>query len=300
MLCIGVRVRKIWCFAINVILTNRTMGPRMKPQIAIIALGLGAALGALAQQAQQAPTGYTDTPTLPGSNWRVHDEARPRPPLVIPGTCSTATVPGSAPSDAVVLFDGTSLSAWRTENGTPPQWKIQDGYLEVAGGSGDIVTRQDFGDSQLHVEFRTPSPPKGNSQERGNSGVFLFGIYEVQVLDSFNNPTYADGQASAIYGQSPPLVNASRPPGEWQSYDIVYTGPRFKDGKVAVPGYVTVFHNGVITQNHTQILGATKHRVLPMLIEHGPRGPIKLQDHGNPVRYRNIWIRPLGSVDNPA
>ena len=216
----------------------------MKPQTAIIALGLAAALGALAQQAQQAqqaPTGYTDTPTLPGSNWRVHDEARPRPPVVTPGTCSTATVPGSPPSDAVVLFDGTSLAAWRTENGAPPKWKIQDGSLEVV----------------------------------------------------------ADGQASAIFGQSPPLVNASRPPGEWQSYDIVYTGPRFKDGKVAVPGYVTVFHNGVITQYHTQILGATKHRVLPTLIVHGPNGPIKLQDHGDPVRFRNIWIRPLGS-DNPS
>jgi hypothetical protein len=273
------------------------MGTRMKSRIAFIAASLAAALGA---QAQQAPTGYTDTPTIPGGKWRVHDDARPRPPVLTPGSCSTATAPGSPPSDAVVLFDGTGLAAWRTENGAPPKWKIQDGYLEVVGGSGDIVTRQEFGDSQLHVEFRTPSPPKGNSQERGNSGVFLFGIYEVQVLDSFDNPTYADGQASAIYGQSPPLVNASRPPGEWQSYDIVYSGPRFKDGKVAVPGYVTVFHNGVITQNHTQILGATKHRVLPTLIVHGPQGPIKLQDHGNPVRFRNIWIRPLGSVDNPS
>lgn len=269
----------------------------MKSQIAFIAVTLTVALGA---GAQQAPTGYTDTPTIPGSKWRVHDDARPRPPIITPGTSSTASVPGSAPSDAVVLFDGTSLAAWRMEDGAPAKWKVQDGYLEVAGGSGDIVTKQDFGDSQLHVEFRTPAPPKGNSQERGNSGVFLFGLYEVQVLDSFNNPTYADGQASAVYGQSPPLVNASRPPGEWQSYDIVYTGPRFKDGKIAVPGYVTVFHNGVITQNHTQILGATKHRVLPMLIVHGPAGPIKLQDHGNPVRYRNIWIRPLGSADDSA
>src|ERR1700675_3771932 len=142
------------------------MGPLMKSPIAIIVLGLAAALGA---HAQQAPTGYTDTPTIPGSKWRVHDDARPRPPTVTPGTCSTATVPGSPPSDAVVLFDGTSLAAWRTENGAPPQWKIQDGYLEVVGGSGDIVTKQDFGDSQLHVEFRTPAPPKGNSQERGNS-----------------------------------------------------------------------------------------------------------------------------------
>jgi len=266
----------------------------MKSQLRFVALGVAAVLCA---QAQQAPTGYTDTPTIPGSNWRVHDDARPRPPVITPGTSSTATVPGAVPSDAVILFDGTGLAAWRAETGAPAKWKIQDGYLEVVGGSGDIVTKEDFGDSQLHVEFCTPSPPTGSSQARGNSGVFLFGIYEVQVLDSYNNPTYADGQAASIYGQSPPLVNASRPPGEWQSYDIVYTGPRFKDGKVAVPGYVTVLHNGVITQNHTEILGATKHRVLPVSVVHGPKGPIKLQDHGSPVRFRNIWIRPLGSLD---
>ncbi len=251
---------------------------------------------ALSAQEQKAPTGYTDTPTIPGSKWRVHDDARPRPPVITPGTCSTQDMPGKAPSDAVVLFDGTSLAAWRTQNGEPAKWKVEKGYMEVVPGAGDIWTRQNFGDSQLHVEFSTPSPPKGNSQERGNSGVLLYGIYEIQVLDSFNNLTYADGQASAVYGQSPPLVNASRPPGEWQVYDIVYTSPHFKDGKVDVPGYVTVFHNGVITQNHTQLLGATQHRALPKLIVHDPMGPIRLQDHHNPTRYRNIWIRPLGEV----
>jgi Domain of Unknown Function (DUF1080) len=246
--------------------------------------------------AQNSPTGYTDTPTIPGSKWRVHDDARPRPPVVTPGTFSTEDTPGKPPSDAVVLFDGTNLSAWRSAKGGPAAWKIEDGYMEVVRGAGDIITKEDFGDSQLHVEFRTPSPPKGNSQGRGNSGVLLYGIYEIQVLDSFNNLTYADGQASAVYGQSPPLVNASRPPGQWQVYDIVYTGPRFKDGKVEVAGYVTVFHNGVITQNHTEILGATQHRAVPKLVVHGPKGPIRLQDHGDPVRYRNIWIRPLGEV----
>ena len=250
----------------------------------------------LSAQEQKAPTGYTDTPTIPGSKWRVHDDARPRPPVITPGTCSTEDMPGKPPSDAVVLFDGTSLAAWRTENGEPAKWKVENGYMEVVPGAGDIWTRQNFGDSQLHVEFRTPSPPKGDSQGRGNSGVLLYGIYEIQVLDSFNNLTYADGQASAVYGQSPPLVNASRPPGEWQVYDIVYTSPRFKDGKVEVPGYVTVFHNGVITQNHTQLLGATGHRTLPRLVVHDPKGPIRLQDHHNPTRYRNIWIRPLGEV----
>jgi hypothetical protein len=251
---------------------------------------------ALSAQEQKAPTGYTDTPTIPGSKWRVHDDARPRPPVITPGTFSTEDTPGKPPSDAVVLFDGTSLAAWRTENGEPAKWKVENGYMEVVPGAGDIWTRQNFGDSQLHVEFRTPSPPKGDSQGRGNSGVLLYGIYEIQVLDSFNNLTYADGQASAVYGQSPPLVNASRPPGEWQVYDIVYTSPRFKDGKVEVPGYVTVFHNGVITQNHTQLLGATGHRSLPKLVVHDPKGPIRLQDHHNPTRYRNIWIRPLGEV----
>lgn len=259
----------------------------------IITVVVATALGA---QEQKAPTGYTDTPTIPGSKWRVHDDARPRPPVITPGTCSTEDTPGKPPSDAVVLFDGTSLAAWRTENGEPAKWKVENGYMEVVPGAGDIWTRQNFGDSQLHVEFRTPSPPKGDSQGRGNSGVLLYGIYEIQVLDSYNNLTYADGQASAVYGQSPPLVNASRPPGEWQVYDIVYTSPRFKDGKVEVPGYVTVFHNGVITQNHTQLLGATGHRTLPRLVVHDPKGPIRLQDHHNPTRYRNIWIRPLGEV----
>jgi hypothetical protein len=251
---------------------------------------------ALSAQTQKAPTGYTDTPTIPGSKWRVHDDARPRPPVITPGTCSTEDTPGKPPSDAVVLFDGTNLAAWHAEKGGPAPWKVESGYMEVVPHSGIIMTNQEFGDSQLHIEFRTPSPPKGDSQGRSNSGVFLYGIYEIQVLDSYNNLTYADGQASAVYGQSPPLVNASRPPGEWQSYDIVFSGPRFKDGKVEVPGYVTIFHNGVITQNHTAILGATGHRSLPKLVVHGPKGPIALQDHGDPMRFRNIWIRPLGEV----
>jgi hypothetical protein len=265
----------------------------MKFKFASITVLMAAALSA---QNQHEPTGYTDTPTIPGSKWRVHDDARPRPPVITPGTCSTEDRPGKPPSDAVVLFDGTSLAAWSTLKGEPAKWKVENGYMEVVTGTGDIHTKEEFGDSQLHIEFATPAPPKGNSQSRGNSGIFLYGLYEVQVLDSYNNLTYADGQASAIYGQSPPLVNASRPPGEWQTYDIVYTGPRFKDGKVDVPGYVTIFHNGVITQNHTQILGATGHRVLPKLVVHGPAGPIELQDHHNPTRFRNIWIRPLGAV----
>ena len=260
----------------------------MHSKLVLAGLGITAIL---LGQTHHAPTGYTDTPYLPGSPWRVHDDARPRPPVVMPGAA-----PGQAPSDAVILFDGTSLAAWRTAKGETPSWKLENGYMEVVKGAGDILTREEFGDSQLHIEWRTPTPASGDSQERGNSGVFLFGLYEVQVLDSFDNLTYADGQASAIYGQMPPLVNASRPPGEWQTYDIVFTAPRFQQDKLVTPGYVTVFHNGVITQNHTEILGATGNRVLPRLVVHGPKGPLRLQDHNNPIRYRNIWIRPLGQV----
>jgi len=236
------------------------------------------------------PTGYTDTPYLPGSQWRVHDDARPRPPVVAPGA-----QPGKAPSDAIVLFDGRTLDAWQSAKGGPAGWKVENGYVEVASGSGDIVTKQKFGDCQLHVEFREPSPATGNSQERGNSGVFLAGLYEVQVLDSYNNLTYADGEASAIYGQSPPLVNASRPPGEWQSYDIVFEIPRFKDGELTSPGYITVLHNGVLTQNHIALLGPTVHHALPKWRPHGSEMPLLLQDHQMLVRFRNIWIRPLHS-----
>jgi hypothetical protein len=265
-----------------------------------VALGIATALAAQTTppapaQAKPAPTGYTDTPYIPGSKWRVHDDARPRPPVMTPGTSSTEDKPGKPPSDAIVLFDGTNLAAWRTEKGDA-KWKVENGYAEVVKGTGNIITREEFGDSQLHVEWRAPNPPHGNSQGRSNSGVFLFGLYEVQVLDSFDNPTYADGQATAIYGQTPPLVNASRPPGEWQVYDIVFTAPHFKNGALDVPAYVTVFHNGVVTQNHTAVMGTTNHRVIPGYVEHGPKGPIALQDHGDPIRYRNIWIRPLGEV----
>ena len=270
----------------------------MKFQLAIIAAALTSTL--LAQTGSvppaKAPTGYTDTPLIPGSKWRVHDDTRPRPPVITPGTFSTPDVPGKPPSDAVVLFDGKNLDAWRTDKGEPAKWKVENGYLEVVPGAGDIFTRAEFGDSQLHIEWRAPSPPKGDSQGRGNSGIFLMGLYETQVLDCYHNLTYADGQAGAVYGQSPPLVNACRPPGEWQTYDIVYTAPRFKDGKIDVPGFVTTFHNGVLVQNHTQILGATEHRAVPKLVVHGPKASLKLQDHHDPVRFRNIWIRPLGEV----
>lgn len=235
-------------------------------------------------QDSQKPVGYTDTPVLPSSGWRVHDATRPVPPVV---------AAAEVPADAIVLFGGKGLEAW-TGRGGKAGWKVENDYCEV-NGSGDIQTREEFGDLQLHLEFMTPSPPKGESQGRGNSGVFLMGRYEVQVLDSFANRTYADGQAGAVYGQTPPLVNASRKPGEWQSYDIVFEAPRFAAGKLERPGYVTVLHNGVVVQHHTELLGGTAHRSLPAYTPHAPTGPIRLQDHGDPVRYRNVWVRPLGS-----
>lgn len=260
----------------------------------VLGLALAVAAAAQTQPKQQQPTGYTDTPLIPGSKWRVHDDTRPRPPVITPGTFSSQETPGRPPSDAIVLFDGKNLDAWKNAKGDASEWKVENGYVEVVRGKGDMITKDEFGDSQLHIEWRSPTPPQSNSQGRGNSGVFLMGQYEIQVLDCNDNLTYADGQASAIYGQYPPLVNACNKSGDWQVYDIVYTAPRFKDGKIDVPGRVTVFHNGVVTQNASELMGFTMHKVVPKVEAHGPKGPIKLQDHGNPVRYRNIWIRPLG------
>jgi hypothetical protein len=242
---------------------------------------------------EEAPTGYSDTPLLPGTKWHVHDGNRPHPQPVTPGTFSSDQQVGKPPSDAIILFDGKTLDAWQAEKGGAARWKVQDGYMEVAPGTGDIVTKQKFSDYQLHVEFREPTPAHGHSQERGNSGVFLAGLYEVQVLDGYDNVTYADGQVSALYGQSPPLVNAAEPPGHWQSYDIVFKTPRFADGKLSKPGFVTVFLNGVLTQDHTELLGPTVHHALPKWVAHDPDMPVKLQDHEMLVRFRNIWIRPL-------
>jgi len=242
---------------------------------------------------EEAPTGYTDTPLLPGSKWHVHDGNRPHPQPVAPGSSSTDQQAGKPPSDAVILFDGKSLDAWQGEKGGPARWTVENGYMEVKAGAGNIVTKQKFSDYQLHVEFWEPTPAKGHSQERGNSGVFLAGLYEVQVLDGYDNVTYADGQVSALYGQSPPLVNAARPPGHWQTYDILFTTPRFTGGKLSKPGYVTVLLNGVVTQDHTELLGPTVHHALPKWVAHEPDMPIALQDHTMPIRFRNIWVRPL-------
>lgn len=197
---------------------------------------------------------------------------------------------GKRPADAVVLFGGTDASAWH--NGD--RWKIVDGALEVVPRTGDITTKQGFGSVQLHVEWATPAEVSGSGQGRGNSGVFLMNRYEVQVLDSYENETYPDGQAGAIYKESPPLVNASRPPGEWQTYDIIFHAPKFNDdGSVAKKATITVFHNGVLIQDHWEIQGTTFHNQEHRYEKHGDREPIRLQDHGNPVRFRNIWVREL-------
>jgi hypothetical protein len=228
------------------------------------------------------------------TRWKIHDMNRPVPPVVDPGTASTQDAPGKPPSDAVVLFDGKDLSNWNHRDGSAAKWKVENGYVEVAPKTGFIYTKQAFGDCQLHVELREPTPPHGESQERGNSGVFLMGFYEIQVLDSYENKTYADGQASAVYGQYPPLVNAARPPGQWQWYDIVFHGPRFDaEGKLLRPARVTVFDNGVLVQDNVELSGPTAHGERPPYKAHPEKLPLGLQDHGNSVRFRNIWIREL-------
>ena len=236
--------------------------------------------------------GYTDTPILPDSGFHVHDGNRPQPPIVDPGEPGTQHHTGRPPSDAVVLFGGADLSHWKGRGG-PAEWKVEHDYMEVAPGTGDITTVQSFGDIQLHLEWAAPRVVKGDGQGRGNSGIFLAGAYEIQVLDCYDNPTYPDGQATGIYGYMPPQVNASRPPGVWQTYDILCEGPRFKDGKLEKAMIVTVLHNGVVTQNHTALIGETPHLHVGTYHAHPEKGPLKLQDHGNPIRYRNIWIRAM-------
>ncbi len=225
------------------------------------------------------------------TDWPIHSTDRPQPPVVDPGPYVATR---RAPSDAVVLFDGKDLSQWRDENGGPARWTVANGYLQVAAGAGTIHTADSFGDCQLHIEWMAPTPPHGEGQERGNSGVFLMGRYEVQVLDSYHNVTYPDGQAAALYGQYPPLVNASRPPGEWQTYDIIFRRPRFDaQGNVTRRARVTVLHNGVLVQDAVELTGPTAHQRRPPYEAHPDALPLALQDHGNPVRYRNIWIRRL-------
>jgi len=254
------------------------------------AAALAVAAGGSPASAQDKP-GFRDTPMLPGGKWHVHDPDRTLPPIVTP-----AATPGGPPADAIVLFDGISSDAW-TARQVP--WQVADGAMTVpsrpaGGGDNNLVSKQSFGDVQLHLEFRAPNPPSGTSQDRGNSGIFFMQRYEVQVLDAYRNDTYADGTLGAIYGWKPPLANPARPPGEWQSYDIVFERPRFSaDGTLLKPAYVTVFLNGVLLQNHQPFLGATGWRQVAKYTPHAEAAPIELQDHGSPVSYRNIWVRPL-------
>lgn len=212
------------------------------------------------------------------------------PAVVTPGIGS------GAPSDAIVLFDGSDLSHWRHEDGSDARWQVENGAVTVVADTGAIETRESFADVQLHIEWRTPAKVVGDGQGRGNSGVFLQKLYEVQVLDSFQNRTYSNGQAASIYKQSIPLANASRAPGEWQEYDIVFRAPRFNaDGSLLKPAIVTVLHNGVLVQDHFEIKGPTVYIGEPSYVAHPQRQPLMLQDHGNPVSFRNIWIRELAS-----
>lgn len=238
--------------------------------------------------------GTAATPLLaqqPTHKWKPDDPNRPHPPVVTPGPAGAPVPP---PSDAVVLFDGKDLSQWMSADSGPAKWKVQDGYVEIVPGTGSMISRPKFGSFQLHVEFREPTPPKGHGQERGNSGVFLMSHYEIQVLDSYHNVTYADGQAGAVYGQTPPLVNPARKPGEWNTYDVVFHRPIFNaDGAIERDARVTVFFNDVLVQDNTDIWGWTVNQAVAHYRRHPDKMPLKLQDHGDPIRFRDIWVRPL-------
>lgn len=216
----------------------------------------------------------------------------PQPPIVTPGTYQGDGIM-SPPSDAIVLFDGKDLSAWEDSKGGPAEWEVKNGAFTVVRGKGTIQTKQKFDNYQLHIEWTAPTEVKGESQGRGNSGIFMQGMYEVQVLDCYQNETYVNGMTGSIYKQTPPLANVMRKPGEWNTYDIIYSAPIFKeDGTYRVPPRVTVIQNGVVLQNNTTILGTTEYIGFPKVKQHGA-GPIVLQDHGNPVSFRNVWIRKL-------
>ncbi len=238
--------------------------------------------------------GYSDTPLIPGTNWHVHDGDRPQPRVVTP-----SSEYGAPPSDAVVLFDGSSLDGW-VSAGDPAraaEWKLENGYMEVVPGTGDIKSKVEFGSCQLHLEWAEPEVVKGDGQGRGNSGVFLMELYEIQVLDGYRNPTYADGITGAVYGQCPPLVNACREPGRWQCYDIIWQAPAFDGETLLSPASVTVIQNGIVLHHARELQGPTEHRQTASYRPHEPEKSLKLQDHGDLVRFRNIWVRPLTAYD---
>lgn len=227
--------------------------------------------------------GYSDTPIQPWSGFHVHDPDRPAPKRVDPGSFLASASP---PADAIVLFAGKDLSQWQSNN-----WRVVDGCIEAA--AGNLTTKQSFGDCQIHLEWMTPTNFAGHMFDHGNNGVLLMGLYEIQIFDSFTEKLYPDGQCGSVYGQTPPLVNACRRPGEWQSYDVFFTAPKFRDGKLVQPAFVTVIHNGVLVQNHQEIYGETAHRELPQFKQQVSADPLGLAGHNCPVRFRNIWLRQL-------
>jgi hypothetical protein len=270
----------------KVVLTRCLLATAAAIAVAVI-LESSPPAGAEAGKAKEA-YGYDDTPLLPNSPWRVHDKKRPQPPMIDPGTSGLGAQPGTPPSDAVILFNGKDLSQWDggDEKG------IEEGCINIRK-TGELHTKQPFGDCQLHVEWATPTVAEGDAMTWGNSGVFFLGRYELQIIESHDVQIYADGIAGAIYGQYSPLVNPARKPGEWQSYDVVFAAPRFDGDKLVKPAYFTVFQNGVLVQYHRASLGPTRHRALAVYDSKDTKGPIMLQLHGSAVRFRNLWIRPL-------
>jgi hypothetical protein len=221
--------------------------------------------------------------------WPSHDMRRPHPAAMTP-----AGSPAQPPAGAVVLFDGSGLEGWASLDGSPAPWVVRDGYIEVAPRTGDIQTTRGFGDVQLHIEWAAPTPVRGDSQGRGNSGVFMMGLYEIQVLDSYQNPTYADGHAASVYGQHPAIFNATTEPGTWQTYDIIFRRPRFAaDGALLTPARLTILHNGICVQNNVELRGPTGWMAPLPYTPHADQLPLRLQDHGDPVRFRNIWALEL-------
>jgi hypothetical protein len=261
-------------------------GKVMKAGLVLVIVGALCTIG-ISQEAENRPMKHN-------GKWAVHDDNEPKPEVKRPGA-----KPGDPPSDAIVIFDGTDTTKLSAENGDPTRWIINDeGALECTRKAGTVRTKQEFGSIQLHIEWATPKKIEGSGQGRGNSGIFFQGIYELQVLCSHENPTYADGQAGAIYGQKKPLVNVSRPAGEWQTYDVIYHRPIFKGktNEVIRPGTITVFHNGVLIQDNWEIKGTTHHKRTADYRYHADKLPLKLQDHNNAIRYRNIWVREIDDI----
>jgi hypothetical protein len=264
----------------------------------LFALAAGLAAQDIPESAGDDVRGYNDTPQITGQKWKVHDIERPRPVKIAPALPLSYAAP---PADSIVLFNGKDLSQWVTggRGGATqePRWKVENGYIEIVPRTGRLLTKDKFGDCQLHVEWMIPREAKGNGQSIGNSGIELMSRYEIQVLESNDHLTYADGGAGSIYGVWPPLVNPSRPMGEWNVYDVFFEAPRFEGDKMVKPAYLTLLFNGVLVQNHRAYLGTTVWRRVGVYRPHGAEESLSLQDHNQPVRFRNIWIRKLAPAD---